>query len=121
MRDMGNGGTWYGQIQSSRGNIIVISDDQLPAANKGRIYLYNTERDAIVEYDEAIVSPKLVALSEEEAQQVKAKFDKAWEITRKQFIRAQTKASTATSTKDTSADDLLPLEDDVLLDDDDDD
>lgn len=88
--------TWYGEIQSTKGNILVIRDSELPAANKGRMYLYNVERDALVEYDEAIVSPKLVELGEEERQLVQAKHQKSWEAARKQFIRTLTKK---TSTK----------------------
>tara|TARA_R110002049_G_scaffold65772_3_gene172399 strand:- start:1931 stop:2296 length:366 start_codon:yes stop_codon:yes gene_type:complete len=113
--------TWYGEIQSSRGNIIVIRDEQLPPANKGRMYLYNTDRDAVIEYDQAIVAPKLVELSEEDKQQVIAKHTKAWEAARKQFIRAHTKTTTTSNRKTESSLDLLPSDDDDTSDDDDDD
>jgi hypothetical protein len=113
--------TWYGEIQSTRGNIIVIRDNQLPPANKGRMYLYNTDRDAVIEYDEIIVTPKLVELSEEDKQQVKAKHTKAWEVARKQFVRAHTKTSaTTTNRKTESSLNLLPSDDDDSSDDDDD-
>ena len=115
-------GAWYGQIQSSRGNITVIRDEQLPPANKGRMYLYNTDRDAVIEYDEAIVSTKLIELSEEDKQQVIEKHAKAWEATRKQFIRAHTKTSaTTTNVKTESSLDLLLTDDDDTSDEDDDD
>lgn len=115
-------GTWYGEIQSSRGNIMVIRDNQLPPANKGRMYLYNVDRDAVIEYDETIVTPKLVELSEEDKQQVKAKHTKAWEAARKQFVRAHTKTSTTTTNRKTESSlDLLPTDDDDTSDDDDDD
>jgi hypothetical protein len=114
-------GIWYGEIQSSRGNIIVIRDNHLPPANKGRIYLYNTDRDAVIEYDETIVTPKLVELSEEDKQQVKVKHTKAWEAARKQFVRTHTKTSaTKTNRKTESSLDLLPSDEDDTSDDDDD-
>jgi hypothetical protein len=120
MKKTKNLGTWYGEIQSSRGHIIVIRDQQLPSANKGRIYLYNTDRDEVIEYDEAIVTPKLVELSEEDAQEAKAKHTKAWEAARKQFIRTHTKTSTtATNRKTQSSLELLPTGDDKTSDDDD--
>jgi hypothetical protein len=101
MKKTKNLGTWYGEIQSSRGHIIVIRDQQLPSANKGRIYLYNTDRDEVIEYDEAIVTPKLVELSEEDAQEAKAKH------------------TTATNRKTQSSLELLPTGDDKTSDDDD--
>ena len=80
--------TWYGELRTQRGNTIIIRDDQLPAANKGRIYLYNSERDAIIEYDEAIVTPKLFPLSEEDQARAQAEYDKSWQAVQKKFIKA---------------------------------
>lgn len=121
MKNADSANTWYGEIQSTKGRIIVIRDDELPVANKGRMYLYNVDRDAIIEYDEAIVSPKLLELSEEEQKQVKAKHTKAWEAARKQFIRAHTKTSATTATRKMDSSDLMPTDDDDTSDDDDDD
>lgn len=122
MKDTEELGIWYGQISSTKGNIIVIRDAQLPPANKGRMYLYNVARDAVIEYDETIVAPKLVELSEEEKQQVQAKHAKAWEATRKLFIRAHTKTSAVTTNRKTESSlDLLPTDDDDTSDDDDED
>lgn len=79
--------SWYGELRTQRGNTVIIRDDHLPAANKGRIYLYNSERNAIVEYDESIVTPKLFPLSEEDEKLAKAEYDKAWHDVQKKFIR----------------------------------
>jgi hypothetical protein len=118
---MKKSGTWYGEIQSSRGNILVIRDGEIPSANKGRMYLYNVDRDALIEYDEAIVSPKLVELSEQDKQQVQAQYQQSWEATRDQFIRALTKTSTTKKTKKMlPTNDLLPDDSDDNSDDDDD-
>ena len=65
-----NGGMVWGN-PAARGNIIVIKDVQLPKANNGRIYLYNTQRGAFVEYDESIVSPKLFELDPEQTKEAK--------------------------------------------------
>ncbi len=80
--------TWYGELRTQRGNTIIIRDDHLPAANKGRIYLYNSDRNAIIEYDEAIVTSKLFPLSEEEEAQAKAEYDKMWQDVQKKFIKS---------------------------------
>jgi len=80
--------TWYGELRTQRGKTIIIRDDQLPVANKGRIYLYNSERDAIIEYDEAIVTPKLFPLSDEDQTRAEAEYDKAWHVVQKKFIRS---------------------------------
>jgi hypothetical protein len=53
---------WYGELRASKANAIIIRDEQLPDAEYGPICLYNTERDAIVQFDEAIVAPKLFRL-----------------------------------------------------------
>ena len=50
---------WYGVLETSRGRTPVIYDPGLPEAPKGQVYLYNTEREAIVAYDMAIVSERL--------------------------------------------------------------
>jgi len=80
--------TWYGELRTQKGNTIIIRDDHLPVANKGRIYLYNSERNAIVEYDESIVTPKLFPLSEEDEQRAIAEFGKAWEVVQKKFLKS---------------------------------
>jgi len=80
--------TWYGELRTQRGKTIIIRDGQLPAANKGRIYLYNSERDAIIEYDEAIVTPKLFPLSDEDQARAEAEYDKAWHAVQKKFIKS---------------------------------
>ncbi len=80
--------TWYGELRTQRGNTIIIRDDHLPAANEGRIYLYNSDRNAIIEYDESIVVSKLFPLNEEEEVRAKAEYDKMWHDVQKKFIRS---------------------------------
>jgi len=81
-------GTWYGELRTQKANITVIRDSRLPTANKGRIYLYNCDRDAIIEYDETIVTPKLFPLSKDAEKRAKSEHDKAWQVAQKKFLRA---------------------------------
>lgn len=120
MSDNFGTGVWYGELRATKGNTIVIRDDQLPEANKGRIYLYNTDRDAIIQYDEAIVCPKLFALDDEQKKAAEAKYNASWEAARKQLIRAHGKPSAHAENKKSITDDLLPSDDDDGMDDDDD-
>ena len=84
-------GVLYGEIRSKRGNTIVIRDDKLPAAAQGRIYLYNTEREAMIQYDEAIVSDKLFELDAEQQKKVEKQFKSGWEAAKKQLCKVNGK------------------------------
>lgn len=78
---------WYGELRSTRGNTIVIRDSRLLPPVQGRIYLYNTERQALVQYDEKIVSDKLFELDPEQKKQVKKQFKADWEAAKKQLLK----------------------------------
>ena len=84
-------GVWYGELRSKRGSTIVIRDDELPAAAQGRIYLYNTEREAMVLYDEAIVSDKLFELDAEQQKTFEKQFKSGWEEAKKQLCKVNGK------------------------------
>ncbi|QSX36801.1 hypothetical protein [Shewanella sedimentimangrovi] len=77
---------WYGELRTSRGNTIVVHDNQLPEASPGRIYLYNTERKAIVEYVEDIVKVNLYDLDEGAVKAAEAQFGGAWKAARADFM-----------------------------------
>lgn len=79
-------GVWY-ELRSKRGNTIVIRDDKLLPTVEGRIYLYNTEREALVQYDEAIVSEKLFELDLEQYQKVEKQFKPGWEEAKIQLLK----------------------------------
>jgi hypothetical protein len=116
---------WYGELRASKGNTIVIRDSELPAASKGRIYLYNTTREIIIEYDESIVSSKLFPLDDNQKQQAEIEFKQGWEAARKQLLgksgrsNAFTDTETPSKSKKTIENDLLPNDDDESDDDDD--
>lgn len=118
--DFGSG-VWYGELRATKGNTTVIRDDELPEANKGRIYLYNTERDAIIQYDENIVCEKLFPLDAEQAAQAKAEYQSQWEAAKKALVGRSRKPSANQETPAKAAvAELLPTDDDDTLDDDDD-
>lgn len=111
-------GEWYGEIRAARGNIIVIKDALLPKANNGRIYLYNTQRSAFVEYDESIVSPKLFELDAEKSKEAKMQFQADWEVAYKQFIRSHGKFSENNNKKVAKKVEEIDLSDENDIDDD---
>jgi hypothetical protein len=81
-------GVWYGELRTKRGNTIVIRDDELPPAAQGRIYLYNTERETLVQYDPAIVADKLFELDTEQRKQAMNQFKSGWEVAKQQISKA---------------------------------
>ncbi len=87
-----NAAVWY-ELRTQRGNTIIMKDDELPLATKGRVYLYNTDRDAIIEYDSSIVSSKLFALDDTNQADAHKKFGSAWQEARKQLLKKHGKYS----------------------------
>jgi len=77
---------WYGELRTSRGNTVIIYDKQFPEACSGRVYFYNSARDAIIEYAEEIVQPNLYELSGDALIAAEAKYDAAWNETRAAFM-----------------------------------
>ncbi|MGL5360118.1 MAG: hypothetical protein ACRDBI_10460 [Shewanella sp.] len=93
---------WYGELRTSKGNAIVVHDNQLPDASPGRIYLYNTERDALVEYVEDIVKVNLYDLDEAALKAAEAKFSGAWKAARAQFMSKHQARIDLNNVKDTA-------------------
>lgn len=86
MSHIDHSSAWF-ELRTQRGNTIVMKDDELPAANKGRIYLFNTERKAIVEYDPNIVAPKLFELDASGQSNAESEFGPDWLKARTQFMK----------------------------------
>ncbi|MGB0893398.1 MAG: hypothetical protein ACPGUD_03255 [Parashewanella sp.] len=93
---------WYGELRSPRGNAIVIHDQALPDASPGRIYLYNSNRQAIIEYVKDIVESNLHDLDEQALQQAKSQHSQAWTLARQEFINKQ-KGSIELDTQSTTS------------------
>ena len=77
---------WYGELRTARGNVIVIHDKQFPDASVGRIYLYNTERDSVIEYAEEIVKNNLHDLDKASKKTAEEAYGAAWDLARKEFM-----------------------------------
>lgn len=80
---------WVGELRTARGNTVVIHDGQLPEASKGRIYLFNTVRNIIIEYVEDIVKVNLHDLDEAQTKVALAEFGDAWQVARAEFMAKQ--------------------------------
>ena len=78
---------WFGELRTARGNTILIHDKDFPEASAGRVYLYNTARDAVIEYAEDIVMVNLHDLTDEELKAAKAEYDASWQLARAEFMQ----------------------------------
>ena len=89
MNSMTKQKVWYGELRTSRGNSIVIHDQALPEATPGRIYLYNSNRQAIIEYVKDIVEANLYDLDEASLKQAQKNYAEAWKNARSEFLNSQ--------------------------------
>jgi len=117
MKNAAHSTVWYGELRALKGNTIIIRDEQLPEATRGRVYLYNTERDAIIQYDETIVAPKLFPLSDEEREAAELKFNEPWQKALDQFLKNHRKFSISEKAETKKE----ALDEELFQDDDDDD
>jgi hypothetical protein len=116
---------WYGKLKVDSKAIPVVFDPLISPSIKGCIYLYNSERDAIVQYAWNIVKDLLVDVDKVEKSTLKKAIDAKWKAARKKFTKGQTytftsqeKASTPVLTPESAArrwdasdDDSFELED----------
>ena len=79
-------GTWFGMLQSKKGDAVVIWDSVLPKAEKGKVLLFNTSKDALVEYVEEIVQPKLRELTGKEQSEANELFGERWLSVRQAYV-----------------------------------
>ncbi|WP_028773693.1 hypothetical protein [Shewanella waksmanii] len=78
---------WFGELRTPRGNTVLVHDKQFPEASQGRVYFYNTTRDAIIEYAEDIVSANLHDLDGAELEAAQAEYGLAWQAAREAFMQ----------------------------------
>jgi hypothetical protein len=57
---------WFGYLKSSGKNTLVVQDLRLDTGNPKTIYLYDQERNQIVEYNREIIAPRLVEADTEQ-------------------------------------------------------
>lgn len=110
---------WYGELRTARGNVVVIHDNQLPEASPGRVFFYNTQRKAIVEYVEDIVKPNLYELSDEQRQAAESDFGGDWKTARSAFMAKQQTRINLANVKDTAPASSRKAKPEPELDDDD--
>ncbi len=77
---------WYGILKTSKASTVVLRDDGLPEPLSGRIYLYNSDRDKIIEYVDKIVSTKLKELTADEIRALGKDVEKKYKAARKLFL-----------------------------------
>ncbi|MCB1755302.1 MAG: hypothetical protein KDJ38_07255 [Gammaproteobacteria bacterium] len=94
---------WYGMLETSKFKTVVIRDDSLPENLSGRIYLYNADRDQIVEYVESIVNPKLRPLTDKERSEAVKACEKKFKATRKKFLSEHSSRSNILNLKSEAA------------------
>ena len=93
---------WYGELRTSRGNAVVIHDNQLPDASPGRIYLYNTDRKTIIEYVEDIVKVNLHELDDAGLKAAESTFSGEWKAARAEFMEKHQARVSLSNVKETA-------------------
>lgn len=86
---------WYGKLKTDAKATPVIYDPLISPSIKGCIYLYNSERDAIVQYTWHIVQELLVDMDKVEKSAIKKSIDAQWKAARRTFIKDKVYAFTS--------------------------
>jgi len=81
---------WYGKLKTSSSVSPVIFDPKLPHV-PGRVYLFNADRKAIVQYVREKVDALLEEFTDAELKGIKQDIDAEWKKARKAFMAAQPK------------------------------
>jgi hypothetical protein len=86
---------WYGKLKIDSKAIPVVYDPLIVPSIKGCIYLYNAERDAIIQYTWDIVRELLVDVDRTEKGTIKKSVDAKWKAARKKFTKDKVYALTS--------------------------
>lgn len=86
---------WYGKLKIDSKATPVIYDPLISPSIKGCIYLYNAERDSIVQYTWSIVQELLVDVDKVEKATIKKSIDAKWKAARKRFTKDKVYAFTS--------------------------
>ncbi|HEY5604701.1 MAG TPA: hypothetical protein VIM41_16485 [Gammaproteobacteria bacterium] len=76
--------TWYGYLDAGTKSSPVLMDPKLDTGNPNTVYLYNLNRGKILEYQKAIIEPKLRELNGKESD-IADELKKAYNKARKDF------------------------------------
>ena len=106
-----------------KGDAVVIWDPLLPPASTGKVLLYNTGKDKLIEYVEEIVQPKLRDLTAGEMENMEAKFGARWLEVRSEYepvvVEEEEQAKTPRITDSDIDLDIEGVDDDAMVMDDD--
>ena len=108
---------WYGFLQAGDRSSPVIRDDRLDTGNHKTMYLFNLNRNSILEYSREVVEPKLRDLKPDESVTV-AELDAAYKKARRTFkdrgagIRSILNRSSSTPASNEAVYNDIPVEDD---------
>jgi hypothetical protein len=108
---------WYGFLQAGDRSSPVIRDDRLDTGNRKTMYLFNLNRNLILEYSREVVEPKLRDLKPDESVTI-AELDAAYKKARRNFkdrgagIRSILNRSSSTPASNEAVYSEIPIEDD---------
>lgn len=91
---------WYGKLKIDDKAIPVIFDPLLVPSIKGCIYLYNSERDSVIQYTWKIVQNLLVDVDKAEKSAIKKTCESKWRAARKRFTKGKVTTLTAEYNKE---------------------
>ena len=109
---------WYGFLQAGDRSSPVIRDDRLDTGNHKTLYLFNLNRNLILEYSREVVEPKLRELKPNEAVSI-PELEAAYKKVRRSFkdrgagIRSILSRSSKTPASNEDEYRDIPIEDDV--------
>ena len=112
-----NSPVWYGFLQAGDRSSPVIRDDRLDTGNRKTMYLFNLNRNLILEYSREVVEPKLRDLKPDESVTV-SELDAAYKKVRRNFkdrgagIRNILNRSSSTPASNEAVYNDIPIEDD---------
>ncbi len=91
---------WYGYLDAGAKSSPVLMDPKLETGNPNTLYLYNLNRDKILEYQKTIIEAKLRELNGKESD-LADELKKAYNKARKDFVPRRTATKTITETTET--------------------
>ncbi len=112
-----NSPVWYGFLQAGDRSSPVIRDDRLDTGNRKTMYLFNLNRNLILEYSREVVEPKLRDLKPDESVTI-SELDAAYKKARRNFkdrgasIRNILNRSSSTPASNEAVYNDIPIEDD---------
>ena len=108
---------WYGYMEAGSKSSPVLMDPKLDTGNSKTLYLFNLNRNQILEYQRMLIEPKLRELNGKEsevADQLKKAFNKVAKDFTPRRTASKSIAETSASTKPPKI-----TEPDIIIDDDD--